>query len=223
MRESFHLVLAVAGLGVFLLALVATPPRAPAAEGEHGRFLVQQYVESLYGGSNRAPRVSQRRQQLMRTVESLYTGQHAAQRSQKLLAATQSEIERALGHSEGGRQHSGEKLGRVQAQGVARHSQDAGLPTLTSDSIWSPGSPQNEGWSGGDFESGTEDNAGTGKIRGSQYAWWQRHLLPRRDFQETMARLQAAEPHYDAHGNEFVPSQHAPVSHRGPGFNRLNP
>ena len=206
--------LAVAGLGVFLLALVVTPPRAPAAEGEHGRFLVQQYVETLYGGSSRAPRVSQRRQQLMRTVESLYTGQHAAQRSQKLLA-TQSEIARALGNSEGGRQHSGEKLGRVQAQGVARHSQDAGLPTLTSDTIWSPGSP---GWSGGDFESGTEDNAGTGKIRGSQYAWWQRHLLPRGNFQETMARLQAAEPHYDAHGNEFVPSRWPPRPN-----NRLNP
>ena len=36
--------------------------------------------------------------------------------------------------------------------GVAHHSLDEGLPTLTSSTIWSTGSPQNQGWSGGDFE-----------------------------------------------------------------------
>jgi len=60
--------------------------------------------------------------------------------------------------------------------GVSEHSLDEGLPTLTSKTIWSNGSPQNQGWSGGDFEAGTANNAGTGKIKGTQYAWWQRHL-----------------------------------------------
>ena len=110
---------------------------------------------------------------------------------------------------------------------MAQHNLDEGLPTLTSESIWSKGSPQNQGWSGGDFEAGAADNAGTGKIKGTQYAWWQRHLLPDAEFQSTMAHLQAAEPHYDAHGNEFDPAEHdqehAPVSYRGPGYERLSP
>ena len=115
----------------------------------------------------------------------------------------------------------------VRRAGVAQHNLDEGLPTLTSESIWSKGSPQNQGWSGGDFEAGAADNAGTGKIKGTQYAWWQRHLLPDAEFQSTMAHLQAAEPHYDAHGNEFDPAEHdqehAPVSYRGPGYERLSP
>jgi len=62
---------------------------------------------------------------------------------------------------------------------------------------------------------------------GTQYAWWQRHLMPNKDFEQTMAHLQANEPHYDAHGNEFDPAEregeHSPVSYRGPGFDRMSP
>ena len=38
-----------------------------------------------------------------------------------------------------------------------------------------------------------------------------------------------AEPHYDAHGNEYDPSEregeneNAPMSYRGPGFDRMSP
>ena len=80
--------------------------------------------------------------------------------------------------------------------------------------------------------------------------------MPDKDFQETVAHLKAAgeihstssslvliqpvcayavlivyesgaEPHYDAHGNEYDPSEregeNAPMSYRGPGFNRMSP
>jgi hypothetical protein len=51
--------------------------------------------------------------------------------------------------------------------------------------------------------------------------------MPNKDFEQTMAHLQANEPHYDAHGNEFDPAEregeHSPVSYRGPGFDRMSP
>ena len=209
MRETSHLVIAVAALGVFLLAVVAAP-RVGRAAGDPGSFSVVH------------------RQQLLSTVETMY-GRDLPQQAQhrQQLLSTVSEIDRALGDSEDATSEDGSSIGRVQATGVRQHSLDAGLPTLTSSTIWSTGSPQNQGWSGGDFEAGSADNAGTGKIKGTQYAWWQRHLMPDQDFQKTMAHLQATEPHYDAHGNEYDPnerdSEAAPVSYRGPGFSRMTP
>lgn len=67
----------------------------------------------------------------------------------------------------------------------------------------------------------------TGIASGTQYAWWQRHLMPEKDFQQTMAHLQAVEPHYDSHGNEYDPAErdaeNSPMSYRGPGFDRMSP
>ena len=216
MRETSHLMLAVAALGVFLLAAVSAP-RVVREAGDAGSFAVVQITPY------------QRRQQLLSTVETMYgrdLPQRGVQRRQQLLS-TVSEIDRALGDSEDANSDDGSGIGRVQATGVRHHSLDAGLPTLTSSTIWSTGSPQNQGWSGGDFEAGSADNTGTGKIKGTQYAWWQRHLMPDQDFQKTMAHLQATEPHYDAHGNEYDPSERdseaAPVSYRGPGFGRMTP
>ena len=52
-------------------------------------------------------------------------------------------------------------------------------------------------------------------------------MMPDDQFHKTMAHLQATEPHYDAHGNEFDPSEregeHSPSSYRGPGFDRMTP
>lgn len=204
MRETSHLVIAVAALGVFLLAVVAAPRVGLRSAAEHQRGQLLSTVETMYGRD--LPQRAQHRQQLLSTV---------------------SEIDRALGHSEDATSEDGSSIGRVQATGVRQHSLDAGLPTLTSSTIWSTGSPQNQGWSGGDFEAGSADNAGTGKIKGTQYAWWQRHLMPDQDFQKTMAHLQATEPHYDAHGNEYDPnerdSEAAPVSYRSAGFSRMTP
>jgi hypothetical protein len=153
MRETFHLVLAVAALGIFLLALVATPRVERAAS---------------VGGSVSLLRVA-RHQQLLSTVEHMYgpgSAQLQVQRRQSLLN-TVSEIDRAMGNSEDGYRENRDRIGRVQATGVAQHSLDEGLPTLTSSTIWSRGSPQNQGWSGGDFEAGSSDNTGTGKIKGA--------------------------------------------------------
>mmetsp|Transcript_54460 Transcript_54460/g.79893 ORF Transcript_54460/g.79893 Transcript_54460/m.79893 type:complete len:217 (+) Transcript_54460:48-698(+) len=213
MRDNFHLVLSVASLGLFFGAVVLAP--------RFGR-------SSAHGGSLDVLRVSpyQRRQQLLRTVESMYGSERGTQRRQQLLSTT-SEVDRAMGDSKAGYIDSSQRLGRVKAIGVRQHSLDEGLPTLTSDTVWSKGSPQNQGWSGGDFEAGAADNTGTGKVKGTQYAWWQRHLVPDQDFQKTMMHLQATEPHYDAHGNEFDPGEregeNSPVSYRGPGFDRMSP
>ena len=157
MRDTFHLVLAVAVLGIFLLAFVATPRVERAAS---------------VGGSVSLLRVAPiaRRQQLLSTtVERMYgpgSVQVQVQRRQSLLS-TVSEIDRAMGNSEDGYRENRDRIGRVQATGVAQHSLDEGLPTLTSSTIWSRGSPQNQGWSGGDFEAGSSDNTGTGKIKGA--------------------------------------------------------
>ena len=53
---------------------------------------------------------------------------------------------------------------------------DKGLDTLNSDTVWEDGSPQNSGWTDGDY------SVGTGIVRDNQYAWWQRHLLPQQQY-----------------------------------------
>eukprot|EP00286_Rhodomonas_abbreviata_P015241 CAMPEP_0181323420 /NCGR_PEP_ID=MMETSP1101-20121128/19776_1 /TAXON_ID=46948 /ORGANISM="Rhodomonas abbreviata, Strain Caron Lab Isolate" /LENGTH=160 /DNA_ID=CAMNT_0023431447 /DNA_START=10 /DNA_END=492 /DNA_ORIENTATION=+ len=106
----------------------------------------------------------------------------------------------------------------MQARGVSTGAIDDGLPTITDKSIWEDGSPQNKGWSEGDY------HTGTGRIKDSQYSWWQRHLMPQKDFDKTMSGLQSSEPHYDQHGNEEDPSGLAnPMSYRNPGFTRMTP
>mmetsp|Transcript_45903 Transcript_45903/g.115093 ORF Transcript_45903/g.115093 Transcript_45903/m.115093 type:complete len:163 (+) Transcript_45903:55-543(+) len=111
----------------------------------------------------------------------------------------------------------------MQSKGVSEGALDEGLPTLTDGSIWDKGSPQNEGWSGGDYSSGT------GRIKRSQYSWWQRHLKPDKQFASEMTDLQKREPHYDMHGNEVSPvhgtevGEGNPMSYRGPGFDRMTP
>lgn len=152
MRDTFHLVLAVASLGIFSFALVATPRVESAVEA--GSVMLIQVAPIA------------RRQQLLSTVERMY-GSAQVQRRQSLLS-TVSEIDRALGNSGDGYNENRQSIGRIQATGVAQHSLDEGLPTLTSKSIWSKGSPQNQGWSGGDFEAGGSDNTGTGKIKGAR-------------------------------------------------------
>lgn len=80
-----------------------------------------------------------------------------------------------------------------------------------------------QGWSGGDYETGT------GSIKGTQYSWWQRHLKPQKQFESEIAALQKSEPHYDEHGNEVSPvkgvdiGEGNPMSFRGPGFYRMSP
>lgn len=79
-----------------------------------------------------------------------------------------------------------------------------------------------QGWSGGDYE------AGTGSIKTSQYSWWQRNLMPQKDFEKTMQHLKKTEPTYDQHGNEIdggngEPGEGNPMSYRGPGFYRMSP
>jgi hypothetical protein len=85
MRETSHLMLAVAALGVFLLAAVSAP-RVARAAGDAGSFAMVQITPY------------QRRQQLLSTVETMY-GRDRPQRRQQLLS-TVSEIDRALGDSE---------------------------------------------------------------------------------------------------------------------------
>ena len=129
MRETFHLVLAVAALGVFLLAMVSLP-RVERAAAQSGRVAVA--------------RALPHRQQLWvaSAVASMYGP--TAQRRQSLLS-TVSEIDRALGSSEDGYRENRKSIGRVQATGVRNRNLDEGLPTLTSGTIWSRGSPQNQG------------------------------------------------------------------------------
>jgi hypothetical protein len=130
MRETFHLVLAVAALGVFLLAMVSMP-RVERAASQGGRVAVL--------------RALPQRQQLLlaaSAVARMYGP--AAQRRQSLLS-TVSEIDRALGSSEDGYRENRKSIGRVQATGVRNRNLDEGLPTLTSGTIWSRGSPQNQG------------------------------------------------------------------------------
>ena len=111
MRETFHLVLSVATLGVFLLAIVSAP-RVGRAAGDAGSFAVLQTTPY------------QRRQQLLSTVEDMYgreTGSqkayvsHVQQRQQ--LLSTVSEIDRALGDSEDAVNENSQSIGRVQATG----------------------------------------------------------------------------------------------------------
>jgi hypothetical protein len=73
MRETFHLVLSVAALGVFLLAVVAAPRVGDAASSSS--FAVLRVTPQ------------QRRQQLLRTVETMYGSDRspAVQQRQQLL------------------------------------------------------------------------------------------------------------------------------------------
>ncbi len=149
-------------------------------------------------------------------------------------AHTESEIERAgagpLHRSAYAKEHSGEPLANM----------DKGLDTLNADTVWEDGSPQNSGWTEGDY------SVGTGIVKDNQYGWWQRHLLPQSDYNNVIRGLKseaahitgeddADDPGSDGPAHAAGPSTAAsraaaaaaagggPVSNRGPGFGRLGP
>jgi hypothetical protein len=149
-------------------------------------------------------------------------------------AHANSEIERAgagpLHHSSYATKHSGEPLANM----------DKGLDTLNADTVWENGSPQNSGWTEGDY------SVGTGIVKDNQYGWWQRHLLPQSDYDNAMHGLKSEAAHITgeddaddpgsdgpaaAAGHSTAASRAAaaaaagggPVSYRGPGFGRLSP
>ena len=153
-------------------------------------------------------------------------GRYHERRSSSLLSHVASEIDRAgAGRSDGTYDYLDAQSGatssrRRHARGVDPKRIDKGLDTLNSDTIWENGSPQNSGWSEGDF------SVGTGIIKNQQYGWWQRHLLPAAQFEQTINALKKqnagikGEDDADDPGDD---SNSGPASFRGPGFARLNP
>jgi hypothetical protein len=146
-------------------------------------------------------------------------------------AHADSEIERAGAgpshRSSYSKEHSGNALANM----------DKGIDTLNADTVWEDGSPQNSGWTEGDY------SVGTGIVKDNQYGWWQRHLLPQSDYDNVMHGLKNEAAHItgeddaDDPGSDSpaaVPSASAsraaaaaaaggPVSYRGPAFGRLSP
>lgn len=152
-----------------------------------------------------------------------------------LFGHTESEIERAgAGPTHKARSSSSRH------HGFDPSKMDKGLDTINSDTVWEDGSPQNSGWTEGDY------SVGTGIVRDNQYAWWQRHLLPQAQYEATVSGLKrerasiTGEDDADDPGDDgdmysrrhksssssvavAAAADGGPVSFRGPGFSRLGP
>ena len=161
--------------------------------------------------------------------------------NQKVLTETSE-----FGHVQSELERAGAPLHRARSNAIRQRGfdpskMDKGLDTITSDTVWENGSPQNSGWTEGEY------STGTGIVRDNQYSWWQRHLLPQADYEATVSGLNreraniSGEDDADDPGEDYGEAksrQHpsggsaaavasaadgGPVSYRGPGFSRLSP